>query len=222
MYTMVKQNDGRYVMTEIKHYGKGHLDGGHSGRYPWGSGKNPSGKDSWYQKNKHEPIEKVMKRKGPHPTIIDWYEKNKDHLVDPIPVDEWKKHLDEIDKYHITRLSLKDVDDVIAFEEEMHEDAYDLVSTFGFIPDFNNIKKYPAEDQKLMRTLALQYERRYGGIPNWSTIGKEIDKDPHTSNKDKIRQQAMNEAFNIISSVMAMSGDTSFDPSKLKLITHLR
>ena len=22
----------------IAHYGKGHLDGGHSGRYPWGSG----------------------------------------------------------------------------------------------------------------------------------------------------------------------------------------
>lgn len=25
----------------LKHYGKGHLDGGHSGRYPWGSGKRP-------------------------------------------------------------------------------------------------------------------------------------------------------------------------------------
>lgn len=32
------------------HYGKGHLDGGHSGRYPWGSGKNPKqsrGQGSW-------------------------------------------------------------------------------------------------------------------------------------------------------------------------------
>ena len=27
--------------NEILHYGKGHLDGGHSGRYPWGSGENP-------------------------------------------------------------------------------------------------------------------------------------------------------------------------------------
>ena len=26
---------------DIVHYGKGHLDGGHSGRYPWGSGDNP-------------------------------------------------------------------------------------------------------------------------------------------------------------------------------------
>lgn len=25
----------------LAHYGKGHLDGGNSGRYPWGSGKNP-------------------------------------------------------------------------------------------------------------------------------------------------------------------------------------
>ena len=25
----------------LQHYGKGHLDGGHSGRYPWGSGKRP-------------------------------------------------------------------------------------------------------------------------------------------------------------------------------------
>lgn len=25
----------------LQHYGKGHLNGGHSGRYPWGSGKNP-------------------------------------------------------------------------------------------------------------------------------------------------------------------------------------
>ena len=23
------------------HYGRGHLDGGHSGRYPWGSGDEP-------------------------------------------------------------------------------------------------------------------------------------------------------------------------------------
>ena len=25
----------------LAHYGKGHLDGGHSGRYPWGSGDDP-------------------------------------------------------------------------------------------------------------------------------------------------------------------------------------
>ena len=35
---------GSAEMTEeefIKHYGKGHLDGGHSGRFPWGSGEDP-------------------------------------------------------------------------------------------------------------------------------------------------------------------------------------
>lgn len=30
-----------YESNYLSHYGKGHLDGGHSGRYPWGSGKNP-------------------------------------------------------------------------------------------------------------------------------------------------------------------------------------
>lgn len=30
----------QYVSDDfLMHYGKGHLDGGHSGRYPWGSGK---------------------------------------------------------------------------------------------------------------------------------------------------------------------------------------
>ncbi len=37
MYGLVKKNDGTYALTEFVHYGKGHLDGGHSGRYPWGS-----------------------------------------------------------------------------------------------------------------------------------------------------------------------------------------
>lgn len=44
MYGLVKKNDGTYALTEFVHYGKGHLDGGHSGRYPWGSGAK-NGKD---------------------------------------------------------------------------------------------------------------------------------------------------------------------------------
>lgn len=37
----------------LYHSGKGHLDGGHSGRYPWGSGKNPyqDDKSSWAAMN---------------------------------------------------------------------------------------------------------------------------------------------------------------------------
>lgn len=35
-YVSYEKPDINYLM----HYGKGHLDGGHSGRYPWGSGKN--------------------------------------------------------------------------------------------------------------------------------------------------------------------------------------
>ena len=33
----------RYNDLYIIHYGVGHDKGGHSGRYPWGSGKNPYG-----------------------------------------------------------------------------------------------------------------------------------------------------------------------------------
>jgi hypothetical protein len=29
------------IINELYHYGVGHKDGGHSGRYPWGSGDNP-------------------------------------------------------------------------------------------------------------------------------------------------------------------------------------
>lgn len=37
----------KYNQTEyLIHYGRGHLDGGHSGRYPWGSGKKRKEKDS--------------------------------------------------------------------------------------------------------------------------------------------------------------------------------
>lgn len=33
---------GRERVNELLHYGVGHLDGGHSGRYPWGSGDDPN------------------------------------------------------------------------------------------------------------------------------------------------------------------------------------
>lgn len=32
-------------MSYLMHYGKGHKDGGHSGRYPWGSGERPKQRD---------------------------------------------------------------------------------------------------------------------------------------------------------------------------------
>lgn len=38
--------EGRDSTAPLRHYGVGHDKGGHSGRYPWGSGKNPKGKRS--------------------------------------------------------------------------------------------------------------------------------------------------------------------------------
>ena len=37
-------------MSYLMHYGKGHLDGGHSGRYPYGSGKRPGQHDKIIKK----------------------------------------------------------------------------------------------------------------------------------------------------------------------------
>ena len=34
----------------LMHYGVGHLDGGHSGRYPWGSGENPEQRSNSFLK----------------------------------------------------------------------------------------------------------------------------------------------------------------------------
>ncbi len=54
MYGLVKKNDGTYALTEFVHYGKGHLDGGHSGRYPWGSGENPKQRPNVFQNPEHK------------------------------------------------------------------------------------------------------------------------------------------------------------------------
>lgn len=49
-------------MFYIAHYGVGHLHGGHSGRYPWGSGKS---------KNREEAIE-ILKEKTYNKNIEKW------------------------------------------------------------------------------------------------------------------------------------------------------
>lgn len=56
----------------LKHYGVGHLNGGHSGRYPWGSGKRPGQREEklrkeiqeYYKKNpKNANIEKGYQKR---------------------------------------------------------------------------------------------------------------------------------------------------------------
>lgn len=46
-----------YESNYLSHYGKGHLDGGHSGRYPWGSGKNPHQNVNVREEKKQTPTE---------------------------------------------------------------------------------------------------------------------------------------------------------------------
>ena len=45
---------------ELTHYGVGHLDGGHSGRYPWGSGENPEQRSNSFLKYVEKQREKGM------------------------------------------------------------------------------------------------------------------------------------------------------------------
>lgn len=45
---------------ELMHYGVGHLDGGHSGRYPWGSGENPEQRSNSFLKYVDEQRKKGL------------------------------------------------------------------------------------------------------------------------------------------------------------------
>lgn len=45
----------------LMHYGKGHLDGGKSGRYPWGSGKNPKQRYGRQYIDEEDPVYKQRK-----------------------------------------------------------------------------------------------------------------------------------------------------------------
>ena len=45
----------------IMHYGVGHDKGGHSGRYPWGSGDNPRQSDALFRRTIKSNIKKAKK-----------------------------------------------------------------------------------------------------------------------------------------------------------------
>ena len=48
-------------INELMHEGKGHLDGGHSGRYPWGSGDDPMQADSKRETDFLDRVERLRK-----------------------------------------------------------------------------------------------------------------------------------------------------------------
>lgn len=51
---------GKYNEDSLMHYGVGHLDGGHSGRYPWGSGENPEQRSNDFLKYVQEQRSKGL------------------------------------------------------------------------------------------------------------------------------------------------------------------
>lgn len=63
---MTLQDFINYIVTgedSLMHYGVGHLDGGHSGRYPWGSGDNPEQRSNNFLKYVDEQRKKGMSMK---------------------------------------------------------------------------------------------------------------------------------------------------------------
>ena len=48
-------------INELMHEGRGHLDGGHSGRYPWNSGKDPMQADSKRETDFLDRVERLRK-----------------------------------------------------------------------------------------------------------------------------------------------------------------
>lgn len=54
-----------HVADFLEHYGVGHLDGGHSGRYAWGSGKNTTGaKEGNKSRSRRQLIKETKERQG--------------------------------------------------------------------------------------------------------------------------------------------------------------
>lgn len=72
LYSILDEMDEEY----IAHYGKGHLDGGHSGRYPWGSGDTPFERGMSFKKEVDELKAKGMSeediRKGFGMSTVEW------------------------------------------------------------------------------------------------------------------------------------------------------
>ena len=63
---MTLQDFINYIVTgeeSLMHYGVGHLDGGHSGRYPWGSGDNPEQRSNSFLKYVDEQRKKGLSMK---------------------------------------------------------------------------------------------------------------------------------------------------------------
>ena len=205
MYAMVKQNDGKYVMTEIKHYGKGHLDGGHSGRYPWGSGDNPKQRvlDTPEKKRrvtkaavlgtifggpiggltagyisfrrierealKSEEVQEAINRPLDEKTMEEG--KNKfSEVVDKMKDSDW------VDPYPEYNLPDKAKKGDPYYKDLVSEEAAACYEIFGFIPDYNNIKKYPKDLQPKLRQDAKYLKDMFGEIPDWSEVDEEVDK----------------------------------------------
>lgn len=105
-----------YIQTDcLMHYGKGHLDGGRSGRYPWGSGKKnkdrpPSAKQQAKEMSDDELSKKVKRMKLERQYVQTKKDIDGDDNT-PTPLDSAKKTVDVTGDF--VRNAKRQVDDEI-------------------------------------------------------------------------------------------------------------
>ena len=197
VYGLVKKNDGTYALSEIYHYGKGHLDGGHSGRYPWGSGENPK------QRIVDTPEKKARLAKatiigtllgGPIGAAIGGYLSYRNMIKEAKQNEEelsevGKKTLSEDDiesgKKKLNKIVDKKIDDdetlddhkierITAkkdspeYRDEIEGIVEDSMEIYnGFQPDYKNIKRYDKNTQEAMKKDIAYYKQRFGEVPDF-------------------------------------------------------
>lgn len=133
----------------LKHYGVGHLNGGHSGRYPWGSGKNPKQHEEKLDfKGKLQDFGKAVKFNFSTPST-------KRSVV----LSEYSKYRNDINqerKNKFARLKRANID--------TSNDKYDIVKSGSVLQRYSYSKNEPLNDIRKYVTLTRQDNRTYYDI----------------------------------------------------------
>lgn len=97
-------------MTYIAHYGVGHLNGGHSGRYPWGSGKDPKQTEADRKRIYEEKKEKAIKSGSAREVLKYRGDLTNEQLAYAANRIRWESELQKYDPYRVDN-ALKNIGD---------------------------------------------------------------------------------------------------------------